>query len=188
MAQATTRKQPFLEDVVRVPVDVSVEVRPPARVMAKGRLGSLEKDFSHAGVELGMDGDSVRVRVYGRGRRGLARLGTVKALLRNMFIGVTQGYTYRMKIVQSHFPMNVRVHGNTLIIENFAGERHPRTVAIPEGVKVQVKGDEVVVSGVDKYLVGLTAGRIENEVRISGKDPRKFLDGIYVYEKSVGMA
>lgn len=188
MAQESVSKMKFQEDTVKIPQDIQVELTPPALVRIKGRLGSVERDFSHAGAELSMDGDVLRIRVYGRGRRCLARLGTVKANIKNMIIGVTQGFTYKLKIVQSHFPMSVKVQGGNLVVENFAGEKYPRIIHLPEGVKVQVKGDDVIVMGVDKYLVGLAAGRIEQGTRITRKDLRKFLDGIYIYEKKVGMS
>ncbi|MCS7145703.1 MAG: 50S ribosomal protein L6 [Aigarchaeota archaeon] len=181
-------KLKYREGVVEIPRDVQVEVMPPAFVRVKGRLGVIERDFGHAGAELSIDGDTLKVKVYGRGRRALARLGTIKASIGNMITGVTQGYTYKLKIVQSHFPISVKVQGNSLVVENFTGERHPRVIRLPEGVKVQVKGDDVIVSGIDKFLVGLAAGRIEQGTRITRKDLRKFLDGIYVYEKKVGMS
>ncbi|GBC71268.1 50S ribosomal protein L6 [Candidatus Calditenuaceae archaeon HR02] len=187
MAQESISKMKFQEDTVKIPQDIQVELTPPARVKIKGKLGSVERDFGHAGAEVSLDGDVLHIRVYGRGRRCLARLGTVKANIKNMIIGVTQGFTYKLKIVQSHFPMSVKVQGGNLVVENFAGEKYPRVIRLPEGVKVQVKGDDVIVTGIDKYLVGLAAGRIEQGTRITRKDLRKFLDGIYIYEKKIGM-
>ncbi|MEM0444470.1 MAG: 50S ribosomal protein L6 [Nitrososphaerota archaeon] len=187
-APATATKPRFQEDSLTIPPDVKVEITPPATVRVKGSLGVVEKDFSHAGAEIGLEGGVLRIRVYGRGRRCVARLGTVKAHIKNMITGVTQGFMYKLKIVQSHFPMNVKVQGNSLVIENFAGEKYPRVITLPEGVKVQVKGDDVIITGIDKYLVGLAAGQIELGTKITRKDLRKFLDGIYIYEKKVGMS
>ncbi|MEM0481485.1 MAG: 50S ribosomal protein L6 [Nitrososphaerota archaeon] len=187
MAQEPISKVEFQEDTVKLPQDVQAELTPPAHVKIKGRLGVVERDFGHAGAEVSLDGDVLRIRVYGRGRRCLARLGTVKATIKNMIIGVTQGFTYKLKIVQTHFPISVKVQGSNLVVENFTGEKYPRIISLPEGVKVQVKGDDIIVTGIDKYLVGLAAGRIEHGTRITRKDLRKFLDGIYVYEKKIGM-
>lgn len=185
-AQVAKSKPHFQEGSVKVPPDVKVEVTPPAHIRVSGNLGVLENDFSHAGVEISLDGGVLRIKAHGRGRKCLARLGTVKANIRNMIIGVTHGFTYKLKIVQSHFPMNVRVQGRNLVVENFAGEKYPRVISLPEGVKVQVKGDDVIVTGINKFLVGLAAGRIEQGARITRKDLRKFLDGIYIYEKKAG--
>src|SRR5690606_1375479 len=97
--------------------------------------------------------------------------------------GVTEGFTYRMKIVYAHFPMSVKVAGDSVVIENFLGERHPRRARIVGDTKVQVKGDEVEVSGINKEDVGQTMANIEQATRIKGRDPRVFQDGIYLVSK-----
>jgi large subunit ribosomal protein L6 len=43
------------------------------------------------------------------------------------------------------------------------------------------------VKGVDKEAVGQTAANIEQATKVRRKDPRKFLDGIYIYEKRIGI-
>ncbi|HDD40325.1 MAG TPA: 50S ribosomal protein L6, partial [Nitrososphaeria archaeon] len=50
----------------------------------------------------------------------------------------------------------------------------------------EVRGDDVIVKGIDKQAVGQTAANIEQATKIRRKDLRKFLDGIYIYEKKVG--
>jgi len=51
------------------------------------------------------------------------------------------------------------------------------------GVKVNVKGDEIVVEGVDLENVAQTAANIEQASKIRGFDKRIFGDGIYIYSK-----
>jgi len=177
----------YVEEV-EVPEGVEVQIRDSARIWVKGRLGELEKDLSHANVKLELDSNKVIVKFLGKGRRAEAMIGTIRSIIRNMMIGVTQGFTYKMKIVASHFPMSVKVKGDTVYIENFIGEKNPRIAKIVgSGTRVEVKGDDVLVKGIDKEAVGQTAANIEQATRIKRKDPRKFLDGIYVYEKKVGI-
>ncbi len=185
-AQATTRPK-FAEEVVPVPEGVTVEVVDPVTIKVKGPLGELVKSFRNAGIRVSMAEGGLLVRVYGRGKRVDAMMGTFRATFRNMVTGVTKGFTYRLKVVQTHFPMNLKVQGDRLVIENFTGERYPRVVELVPGVKVTVRGEEVIVTGIDKEAVGLVAGRIEQATRIRRKDLRKFLDGIYVYQKTVGI-
>jgi len=185
-AQATTRPK-FAEEVVPVPEGVTVEVVDPVTIKVKGPLGELVKSFRNAGVRISMAEGGLLVRVYGRGKRVDAMMGTFRATFRNMVTGVTKGFTYRLKVVQTHFPMNLKVQGDRLVIENFIGERYPRVVELVPGVKVTVKGEDVIVTGIDKEAVGLVAGRIEQATKIRRKDLRKFLDGIYVYQKTVGI-
>ncbi len=102
-----------------------------------------------------------------------------------MITGVTKGFTYKLKIVYAHFPMNVKVDETkrNVIIENFMGERSPRIIKIDGNVDVKVSGDEIIIKGIDLGEVSQTAANIENATKIKKKDQRVFLDGIYVYIK-----
>lgn len=120
-------------------------------------------------------------------RKELAAIGTVAAHIRNMVTGVTKGYTYKLKIVYAHFPMSVKVQRDRVVIDNFTGERRPRFAEVLENVKVTVEGDDVVVKGLSISDVSQTAANIEQATRVKAKDPRVFLDGIYVYDRSEGM-
>jgi len=104
-----------------------------------------------------------------------------------MIKGVTKGFTYKLKIVFSHFPITVKIKEKTLIIENFTGERNPRKAKIMGDTKVTVKGDDIIVQGINLEDVSQTAANIQNATKIRRKDPRVFLDGIYVYEKHEGI-
>ncbi|MEE3444398.1 MAG: 50S ribosomal protein L6, partial [Methanobrevibacter sp.] len=116
-------------------------------------------------------------------KKDKSMIGTTKAHITNMIIGVTEGFTYHMKIVFAHFPMTVKAQGDVVTIENFIGERHPRTSKIVGDAKVSVKGDEVTITGVNKEDVGQTMANLEQATKIRGKDPRVFQDGIYLVSK-----
>ncbi|RLI07546.1 50S ribosomal protein L6, partial [Candidatus Bathyarchaeota archaeon] len=106
---------------------------------------------------------------------------------RNMITGVMRGFTYKMKIVFTHFPIQVSVEGDKVVIRNFLGEKAPRVAKIMPGVVVEVQKEDVLVKGIDIEAVGQTAANIEQATKIKGKDNRVFLDGIYIYEKHMGM-
>ena len=112
-----------------------------------------------------------------------ALLGTFRSHITNMIIGATSGFEYKMKIVYSHFPVKTSVKGDKFVIENFLGEKHPRSASIIGDTKIVVKGDEVVLTGSNKENVGQTAANIEQITRIKGYDPRVFQDGIYMTQK-----
>jgi len=175
--------------IVEIPDGVRVEID-GLKVKVKGPLGELCKDFSHTVGQLIIrnNGDKVVIEIVGKPRRNKqALVGTVAAHINNMVIGVTKGFTYRLKIVYAHFPMNVKVKGNYVIIENFIGERAPRYAKILGNVKVTIEQDDVVVRGIDIEEVGQTAANIENATRVASRDPRIFLDGIFIYHRGVGM-
>jgi large subunit ribosomal protein L6 len=101
-----------------------------------------------------------------------------------MIRGVTDGFTYNLKAFYSHFPMTMAVKGNIFVVNNYFGERVPRTANILAGVDVKVQNKvEVVVSGIDKEAVGQTAANIERCTTVKNRDRRVFQDGIYLLEK-----
>ncbi|UCH70303.1 MAG: 50S ribosomal protein L6, partial [Candidatus Bathyarchaeota archaeon] len=53
--------------------------------------------------------------------------------------------------------------------------------------KIVVKGEDVIIQGINIEDVGQTAANIESATKVKNKDPRVFLDGIYVYEQYEGM-
>ena len=180
-------KYDYVEKIVEIPEDVSVEVN-EKKVKVSGKKGSLMKDFSHAPVTIVKENNHIKVYVrYGR-KKEAAVVGTIASHIKNMILGVSKGFTYRMKIVYSHFPINVKVMGDKglVVIENFIGERAPRYAKIYGNVKVTVQGDDVVIEGIDINEVSQTAANIQSATKIRNKDPRVFLDGIYVYQKAVG--
>jgi large subunit ribosomal protein L6 len=104
-----------------------------------------------------------------------------------MISGVQKGFTYKIKIVFSHFPISVKVQGKTVLIENFTGERRARKAKIIGDVKVKVEAEDVVVQGLNLEDVSQTAANIEQGTKVKRKDPRIFLDGLYVFERNEGM-
>jgi large subunit ribosomal protein L6 len=51
---------------------------------------------------------------------------------------------------------------------------------------VKINGDDVIIQGISLEDVSQTAANIQNSTKIKNKDPRVFLDGIYVYEQHEG--
>jgi large subunit ribosomal protein L6 len=170
---------------VEIPEGVSVEVR-GLSVVVRGPKGTLERDFSHArGVIVRVEDGKVIVESFFPKARQLALVGSIAAHIRNMILGVTRGFRYKLKVIYVHYPISVKVEKNRVIISNFLGEKQVRVVEIPPGVKVTVSGQDVIVEGIDKELVSHVAARIEEVTRVKDKDRRKFMDGIYIYASEV---
>ena len=149
----------------------------------KGPLGEVERRFKHPVIRLESEKGKLVLTATGARRRDLALVGTWRAHIKNMGAGVTQGHTYRMKVVFSHFPIKATVKGKEFVIENFLGEQHSRTSRIEGATKVKVEGDQVTLTGPDIEAVSHTAANIEQSTRIRGFDPRVFQDGIYITSK-----
>jgi large subunit ribosomal protein L6 len=170
---------------VDIPDGVEVIVE-GSRVRVRGPKGELVRDFSHArGVIMRVEDGKFIAEAYFARSRVRAMVGTIAAHVRNMILGVTKGFRYKLKIIFSHFPINTKVEGDKFIITNFLGERAPRVARILPGVRVQVKGQDVIVEGIDIEKVAQTAANIERATKVKDKDRRKFLDGIYIYEREV---
>ncbi|ADL58104.1 50S ribosomal protein L6 [Methanothermobacter marburgensis] len=171
----------MIREEIPIPEDVNVTI--DGEVTVKGPKGELSRKFNHSEISMAVEDDKVVLEVKFPKKKDKAMIGTVKAHINNMIRGVTEGFTYRMKIVYAHFPMSVKVAGDKVLIENFLGERHPRTAKIVGDTKVQVKGDEVEVTGINKEHVGQTMANLEQATKIKGRDPRVFQDGIYLVSK-----
>jgi large subunit ribosomal protein L6 len=104
-----------------------------------------------------------------------------------MITGVTKGFTYKLKIVFSHFPISVKLKEKTVLVENFTGERSPRKSKIIGEVKVKIQGEDIIVQGINLEDVSQTAANVEQATKVKRKDPRIFLDGLYVFEQVEGM-
>ncbi|MCP4761734.1 MAG: 50S ribosomal protein L6 [archaeon] len=140
-------------------------------------------------VDFKIEGNEIFFSAYFARKSTVAKLGTSKSLIQSAITGVTHGYSYKMKIAYSHFPITVEVPKNSdeILIKNFLGERNPRyTVKAAKNIDIKANKEDVVVSGIDKEAVGQTAANIQKRCRIRQKDHRRFQDGIWLYEKYAG--
>ena len=171
---------------IRIPQGVEVSVDGRA-VTVKGPKGILTRNFSDAPVSIQLKDGEISVETTWPRKKEASLVGTVHSHINNLIIGVTKGFTYKLKVVFAHFPVTVKVKDDTIIIENFTGERSPRIAKIQGGSKVTVKGEDVVVQGLNLENVSQTAANMERATKVRRKDPRIFLDGIYIYERTEGM-
>jgi len=172
-----------VEERVTVPEAVEVRVEGDHLVVAS-KTHTLRRTLSHPRVRIAREGDEVRIWSELATKREKALVGAFAAHVRNMIVGVTQGFRYEMRIVYSHFPMKAAPKGEDFIIENFLGEKYPRKARILGGTKVEVSGDQVILTGPDVEAVSQTAANIERATRIRGFDSRVFQDGIYITKKA----
>ena len=171
---------------VEIPEEVDAKI--DGRIVTvRGEKGELTRDFSHTPISIYLEEKTITAKANWPRKREAALVGTVCSHIRNMITGVTKGFTYKLKIVFSHFPISVKVKEKTVVIENFTGEQSPRIAKIMGDTKIVVKGDDVITQGINIEDVSQTAANIEKATKIKRKDPRVFLDGIYVYERHEGM-
>ncbi|MFL2981871.1 MAG: 50S ribosomal protein L6 [Candidatus Poseidoniaceae archaeon] len=173
-----------VEHTVEIPEGITASIDGDT-VTITGPKGSVSRDFVSARHDIFHEGGALIVRVDIPRRKERALAGTWNAHLKNMVKGVNDGFTYTLKALYSHFPMTLAVKGNKFIVNNYFGERVPRSAAILDGVQVKVQNKtEVVVTGIDKEAVGQTAANIERSTTVKKRDRRVFQDGIYLIEKA----
>ncbi len=175
-----------VEKIIEIPDGIEVKI--DGRVVTiTGEKGTLTRDFSHASLYIQKEGKRIRIGTKWPRKKEAAIVGTICSHIQNMLKGTTKGFTYKLKIVFSHFPITVKVQETKVLIENFTGERSPRIAKIVGDTEVAVKSDDVVVQGTNLEEVSQTAANIEQATKVKIKDPRVFLDGIYVYERLEGL-
>ena len=173
-----------IEHIVTIPEGVSATISEDGVVTVTGPKGTLTRTFQSSYIQLFQDGSGLVVRVDVPRRKQRSMAGTWNAHLNNMVKGVTDGFTYNLKAFYSHFPMTLAVNGNTFTVNNYFGERVPRTAEILQNVDVKVTNKvEITVSGIDKESVGQTAANIERCTTVKKRDRRVFQDGIYLLSK-----
>lgn len=83
--------------------------------------------------------------------------GTANANIKNMIIGVSEGFEKKLEAVGVGYRFNLK--GNNLVVT--AGYSHPVEVSIPAGIKLEVPSNtELFVRGADKQLVGEFAANV----------------------------
>ena len=173
-------------------VPEGITVRSKARtVEVEGPRGKLTKAFKHLSVNITVaeDGRKVKVESWFANKKLRACVRTVKSGIQNMITGVTKGFEYHMRLAYAHFPINIHIPNDhkSIEIRNYIGERQVRRIDMLAGVSID-KGkdvkDELILWGNDLELVSLSAALIQQSCQAKKKDIRKFLDGIYVSEKT----
>jgi large subunit ribosomal protein L6 len=171
-----------MEKELIIPEKVTVEIQ-NKHVKVSGPKGELKREFKYFfDIKIEKKENKIVVSSPSDIKKIRAVIGTIIAHVNNMIKGVTEGYTYKMKVIFSHFPVTVKVEGDEVQIHNFLGEKVPRIAKIIGETKVEVKGQDLILTGPNKEDVGQTCGRIEQACRITKYDRRIFQDGIYKTE------
>jgi large subunit ribosomal protein L6 len=141
-----------------VPVPDGVEVTIDGlTVSVKGPKGELTQVMPE-GVTLSRDDDgAIVVTRTGETRLERSRHGLVRSLIANMVVGVTEGYSKSLQLVG----VGYRAASKGSDLELQVGYSHPVTIEAPDGVAIEVpQPTRVIVSGIDKVLVGQVAANI----------------------------
>ena len=154
-------------------VELAVE---GARVKVKGPKGTLERTLDER-ITVSIDGDTVTLTRADDERDSRALHGLSRALVANMVTGVSEGYRKELQAVGVGYRANLQ--GRKLELQ--VGFSHPVLIEAPAGIDFEVpEPTRIVVSGIDKELVGQTAADIR---RVRPPEPYKGKGIRYADEK-----
>jgi len=141
--------------LIEIPKGVTV-TRDGNNIKVKGPKGELNKDLHHAiGVEI--NGSEVSFTRPNDLKENRALHGLTRALVNNMVTGVVTEYTKILDIVGVGYRAEMK--GSNLFIN--IGYSHPIYFMPPAEVKIQTPTQsQIIVSGIDKQLVGQIAAKI----------------------------
>lgn len=141
--------------ILTIPAGVEVNVE-GTKVTVKGPKGELSTEVNK-NVNVFVEDGNVKLvcenEIFG------AFHGTANANIKNMIIGVTEGYQKGLEAYGVGYRFQVK--GNTIVVT--AGYSHPVEVEVPNGLSVESPSNtELVIKGIDKCLVGEFAANIRD--------------------------
>ena len=141
--------------VLSIPENVNVNVE-GSTVTVKGPKGELSLELVK-NIAVKVEDGTVTVEPLKDDKFTHAMHGTTNANIRNMIIGVSEGYKKGLEIVGVGYKFNVQ--GNKLTIS--AGYSHPVIMEVPNGITVKaISNTEIELEGIDKEKVGEFAANI----------------------------
>ncbi|MFD1685753.1 50S ribosomal protein L6 [Halobellus litoreus] len=167
---------------IEIPDEVSAEVS-NLDLTVEGPEGSVTRTLWYPSVSVSVEDDQVVIASEEADAKTNATVGTFESHVSNMIHGVSEGWTYEMEVYYAHFPMQVDVEDDEVVITNFLGEKSSRRTPIRGDTEVQIDGEVVTLTGPSKEDVGQTAADIEQLTRVTDKDTRVFQDGVYITQK-----
>ena len=142
---------------IKLPQGVDINISNENFVVVKGPKGELSFHFDK-NIKINVNEDEISVTRPNDSLRNRSLHGTTRALLNNMVIGVSEGYTKGLEIKGVGYRAQLK-DPKTLVLN--VGYSNPVEMEIPEGITVEVpKNTEIEVKGANKQSVGEFAANI----------------------------
>jgi len=160
---------------VIIPTGVKISLD-KSTIKVQGPKGLLSMEIPY-GVEISVINGTLEVKTASESRKGKAYHGLVRTLAANMVMGVTVGFQKALELSG----IGYRAEKSGDIIRLVLGFSSPLEYRIPQGIDVKIdKQVNIVVSGIDKQLVGRVAAEIRD---LKKPEPYKGKGIRYVGEK-----
>ena len=145
----------------RLPIDMPKTVKASIAdgvITVEGPKGKLTQAISPA-IDVAIEADKIVVSRQNEEKSTKAAHGLMRQLIRNMVVGVSDGYQKNLVIIGVGY--KAELQKNILVMT--LGYANDIEYVIPEGIKVALDGPtKISVSGIDKQLVGQTAAEIRS--------------------------
>lgn len=149
---------------IAIPAGVEVKVSGEI-VEVKGPKGLLSTP-THPKISYEIEGTALRVGRLDETRIARAQHGLRRTLLANCIDGVTKGFTKTLEVIGVGY--KVQVAGRSVVLT--VGYSHPVEYTLPDGIDAKVEGNKLVLTGIDKQLLGEVAARLR---RVRPPEPFK---------------
>ena len=141
-----------------IPIAKDIEVKMDGDMMTvKGPKGILQRNIHHK-VKVEISDDNVLLSPADNQRETRALHGLFGALVLNMVTGVSKGFERALEIVGVGY--RAELNGRTAIFN--LGYSNPVHFELPEGIDASVDKNKIVLTGIDKELLGRTAAKIRS--------------------------
>ncbi len=122
----------------------------------KGPKGAFDYTL-HEQVSLEVDGNVAKVIASNPEQNGYAMAGTMRAIINNMIVGVSDGFEKKLELVG----VGYRAQAKGKVLNLTLGFSHPVDYPVPEGITIETPSQtEILVKGIDKQVVGQVAAEI----------------------------
>ena len=159
---------------IAIPAGVTVSVAENNTVTVKGPKGELTRTLPKE-MTIKQEDGKVEISRPSDDKKEKALHGLTRALLHNMVVGVSEGFSKTLEI--NGVGYRAQKQGKTLVMH--LGYSHTVDMEDPEGITTTVQDNKIIVSGIDKELVGQTAAHIRAK---RGPEPYKGKGIKYDYE------
>jgi large subunit ribosomal protein L6 len=143
--------------IITMPKGVTL-TKEGSMIKVKGPKGELSRQI-HQSMSVDVNGSEIQVKRPDDTKENRALHGLTRALIQNMVTGVHESYKKTLDIVGVGFRAELK--GKNLLLS--LGYSHPIYFMPPEGITLETPTQtQIVISGIDKELVGLVAAKIRS--------------------------
>jgi large subunit ribosomal protein L6 len=146
--------------IIQIPDGVDVKINNNL-ISVKGPKGELSREIG-SGISAELKDGNLLIGSDNDEKGSSAFWGTNQALINNIILGVKNGF--EKKLTFEGVGYKAVVNGNKLVLS--LGFSHPVEVEAPKGIEFKVEKNVIIVSGIDKHLVGQVAANIRLKRRV----------------------